>query len=148
MDCEYLFRCHLNTIPMNIEDVGQKIKKLRKLRGLTQRDMALRLFMEERNYAKIERGEKKTLDVFLIMEICKILEINVLDVLPAQDIREASPKPAGGQDFGRQLAEISEALKTTQHALVQIQVDLNRLQHAQLVFSQLLKQKLRRPINP
>lgn len=135
---------------MNIEDVGLKIKKLRKLRGMTQRDMAQRLFMEERNYAKIERGEKKTLDVFLLVEICKIIEINLLDILPLEGLmpsQEMIPEPGSLQDSGRQLAEFNELLKTTQEALVQVQVDLNRLQHAQLVFTQLLKQKLRRSVN-
>ena len=134
---------------MNIEDVGLKIKKLRKLRGMTQRDMAQRLFMEERNYAKIERGEKKTLDVFLLVEICKIIEINLLDILPLEGLmpkQELTPEANPLQDSGKQLAEFNELLKTTQEALVQVQVDLNRLQHAQLVFTQLLKQKLRRSV--
>lgn len=117
---------------------------------MTQRDMAQRLFMEERNYAKIERGEKKTLDVFLLVEICKIIEINPLDILPLEGLvpsQEIVAEPSPLQDSGKQLAEFNELLKTTREALIQVQVDLNRLQHAQLVFTQLLKQKFRRSVN-
>ncbi len=71
----------LNIVCMNISFVLENIKKRRKALGLTQKDVALRLFMDERTYSKIERGCKKSIDLTLIFNLAEILEIDVIDIL-------------------------------------------------------------------
>lgn len=66
---------------MNISFVLENIKKRRKALGLTQKDVALKLFMDERTYSKIERGCKKTLDLILIFNLAEILQIDVIEML-------------------------------------------------------------------
>jgi transcriptional regulator with XRE-family HTH domain len=54
-------------------EVLEKIKTLRLLKGYTQEYMATRLEMDPSNYGRIERGEAKlTLERFL--KICQILD--------------------------------------------------------------------------
>jgi transcriptional regulator with XRE-family HTH domain len=62
---------------MDLNFIRQRIRNLRKTAGITQRDMANRLFMDERTYAKMERGEKKSMDITLLAAIADILRIDV-----------------------------------------------------------------------
>ena len=39
-----------------MKDIGKKIRKIRKLKGFTQQDMADKLLMSQNNYSKIELG--------------------------------------------------------------------------------------------
>lgn len=59
---------------------GQKIRKIRDLKGFSQEYMALRLNMSQTNYSKIESDEVKlTLD--RLMEIGDIFGMDPLDIL-------------------------------------------------------------------
>lgn len=66
---------------MEIENIRKSIKQLRKAKGLTQKDMAARLFIDERTYSKIERGEQKSMDIRFVMSVAQILEMNPLNLL-------------------------------------------------------------------
>ena len=66
---------------MIIFDICKKIKAHRKEQGLTQKELANSLFMDERNYAKIERGQKKTLDVILLLSIAEALEVDIVKLI-------------------------------------------------------------------
>lgn len=66
---------------MKIDEIGTNIKNFRKASHLTQKEVAARLFMEERNYAKIERGEKKTLCITTLLSISEVLNVDLMDLL-------------------------------------------------------------------
>lgn len=66
---------------MEIENIRKNIKQLRKAKGFTQKDMAAKLFIDERTYSKIERGEQKSMDVRFILSVANILEMDPLNIL-------------------------------------------------------------------
>lgn len=66
---------------MNLSHIRSNIKKLRRAKGTTQREMALRLYMDERTYAKIERGVNKSMDIRLLSAIADILDTDVASLL-------------------------------------------------------------------
>ena len=59
---------------------GQKIRKIRDLKGFSQEYMALRLNMSQTNYSKIESDEVKLI-VDRLMEIGDIFGMDPLDIL-------------------------------------------------------------------
>ncbi len=69
------------TKTMNLSYIRSNIKRLRRIKGTTQREMALRLYMDERTYAKIERGVNKSMDIRLLSAIADILETDVSTLL-------------------------------------------------------------------
>lgn len=60
--------------------IGQKIKRVRELRGLSQSEMARRLHIEQSTYNRIESGETK-LDVDRLKQIAGELEMKPEDLL-------------------------------------------------------------------
>lgn len=66
---------------MTTSKICKKIKEHRTKKGMTQKELANALFMDERNYAKFERGQKKSIDVFLLQSIADVLKINILELL-------------------------------------------------------------------
>lgn len=65
---------------MNIA-MRTKIKTLREGKGISQSQMAEKLHMDERNYKRIESGEKKTMDTDMLFRIADILEVDATDLL-------------------------------------------------------------------
>jgi transcriptional regulator with XRE-family HTH domain len=58
-----------------------KIKTLREGKGISQSQMAERLNMDERNYMRIESGERKLMDTEMLMRIAEVLDVDVADLL-------------------------------------------------------------------
>ncbi|HET8573299.1 MAG TPA: helix-turn-helix transcriptional regulator [Edaphocola sp.] len=79
----------MNIKNINVSDIGQRIKKFRNAQGLTQQEVAQKLRIEVRNYAKIERGERKILDVLLILEIAFLLDADLMELLIGEEKRAA-----------------------------------------------------------
>src|SRR5690349_7289000 len=76
---------------MELTAIRCNIKKLRKLAGITQKEMAAKLFIEERTYSKIERGEQKSMDIRFVASIADILHTKVCTLL--QDPTEQARQP-------------------------------------------------------
>jgi transcriptional regulator with XRE-family HTH domain len=74
---------------MDITFIREKIKLLRRTKGITQKEMGNRLYMDERSYAKIERGEKKSIDILLLTSIADKLNVDI-EILLGKE----SPPPA------------------------------------------------------
>jgi transcriptional regulator with XRE-family HTH domain len=72
---------------MKSQIVLNNIKNKRKLLGITQKEMASKLYMDERTYSKIERGGKKTVDIAFISTIAELLQTDIATLLesPAED---------------------------------------------------------------
>lgn len=62
---------------MDLNSIRCNIKRLRKSARITQKEMAFKLFMDERTYSKFERGENKSMDIRLLASIAGILEIDL-----------------------------------------------------------------------
>jgi len=66
--------CSTNFMPY--KQTRKLIKKLRTIKGISQKEMAERLFMDERSYRRIENDEKKSLDPVLLIRICEALGLD------------------------------------------------------------------------
>lgn len=65
-------------------DIGNKIRKIRELKGLSQDYIASQLQMSQRAYSKLENNDIK-LDWQRIEAISKILEIEPIDLISFDD---------------------------------------------------------------
>ena len=65
---------------MTIIAEGQKIRKIREIRGYKQEYLADQLGMSAKSYGKIESGET-SLSISRLQQIAKVLEVDPLDVL-------------------------------------------------------------------
>lgn len=61
-------------------NVGHNIKKYRKLRNISQKEMAKKLNVTNTWLCKLENGNRNT-TIFRLMEIANILNINLLDLI-------------------------------------------------------------------
>ncbi len=59
---------------------SQKVKELRKHKGLSQNDMAVRLNIEQATYCKIENGATALL-ADMMVQIAEVLKLNPLEIL-------------------------------------------------------------------
>lgn len=71
-----------------IKLIGDRLRELRLIRKLTQKDLAGLLYMDTRTYSKLERGEKKSIDVTLLTQIAKHLEVNIIELLDDSNDKE------------------------------------------------------------
>jgi transcriptional regulator with XRE-family HTH domain len=58
-----------------------KIRTLREGKGFSQSQMAEKLNMDERNYKRIETGERKLMDTEMLMRIAEVLDVDAADLL-------------------------------------------------------------------
>jgi len=61
-----------------------RIREIRKLRGLTQKQVASRIGMEQTQYSRYERGENE-IKVNVLIDICKALNISADYLLNLND---------------------------------------------------------------
>lgn len=77
----------------NFKLLGATIRLIRKGRGYTQEYMAYRLNYKDKGiYAKLERGEIKSIDFFYLLELCNILNCNVNHVCYLSGIVSSRPE--------------------------------------------------------
>lgn len=65
--------CDINTLMNIAQSVGEKIKQARKLKGLTQKQVAEVFHMTQQQYSRFENGVFE-LNYQQIIEICKLLD--------------------------------------------------------------------------
>jgi transcriptional regulator with XRE-family HTH domain len=70
---------------MNIA-MRTKIKTLREGKGISQSQMADKLHMDERNYKRIENGEKKIMDTDLLMRLADALDVEPAELLTNETV--------------------------------------------------------------
>lgn len=106
---------------MDLHQVRSNIRLLRKSKGITQKEIACRLFMDERTYSKIERGEKKSIDVGLLTAIADILHTDITSLLrnTATENPATSAPPASIE-----MKEQITALQQTQTVLMEVIVGM------------------------
>jgi transcriptional regulator with XRE-family HTH domain len=113
----------ITILSMILTHIRSNIKRLRKSKGITQREMSLRLFMDERTYAKMERGTNKSMDIRILSSIAEVLETDITELLrePAdeknnrqetsrgQKLKAAGP--ADQQDLLQEVRELKKVIK-------------------------------------
>ena len=72
---------------MNQEKIGKFIAKVRKEKSMTQQELAKKLNITDRAISHWENGRSMP-DAGVILELCKILNINVNELLSAKKIKE------------------------------------------------------------
>ncbi len=65
---------------LNLTDIGNKLYKIRKNKGLTQAEVAEKAELSDRTYADIERGSTN-MRIETLLKICDALYITPNDVL-------------------------------------------------------------------
>lgn len=61
-----------------LKSFGAHLKKMRLAKGLSGAEFARRLFMDQPNYTRLEKGRVNP-SVYLIKKVCDVLEINVYE---------------------------------------------------------------------
>lgn len=74
---------------MDKQKIGDFIKQKRKEKGLTQKELADKLYITDRAISKWERGICCP-DISILKDLCKILDININELLSGNDIKEIS----------------------------------------------------------
>lgn len=67
-------------VPLSLARVGEKLRRLRELKGLRQESVAQELGMTTNGYGKIERGES-SITLERLEQIAAVLKISPLDIL-------------------------------------------------------------------
>ncbi|RYZ45933.1 MAG: XRE family transcriptional regulator [Sphingobacteriales bacterium] len=117
---------------MDIYHIRNNIKLLRRSRGITQKEIAVKLFMDERTYSKIERGEKKSMDIRLLSSIADILETDVFTLLRSPSETE---QPANLHTT----VVVDDEMYSHIHTLQQTQMDMmHEIKHIEERISQLI----------
>lgn len=97
---------------MNV--IGQKIKKLREEKGITQEAMAIHLDVTQSNYGRLEKDDRR-LNVVKLLKIVQILDVNI-NYLFNEIINDAEP----GEDmFNQANKEVYEILVESLKAEIQ-----------------------------
>jgi transcriptional regulator with XRE-family HTH domain len=117
---------------MDICHIRNNIKLLRRSKGITQKEIAVKLFMDERTYSKIERGEKKSMDIRLLSSIADILETDVFTLLQ-------SPSTNTESIHNQHPVMVDDEMYSHIHSLQQTQMDLMlEIKHIEESISQLI----------
>ena len=74
---------------MNKQKIGDFIKKKRKEKGLTQKELAEKLEITDRAISKWERGINCP-DISLLKDLCKILETDINELLSGKELDKVS----------------------------------------------------------
>lgn len=61
--------------------IRERIKITREQKGVSPVDMAMSLHMDERNYKRIESGERKNLDIELLEKIATLLGVDFVEFI-------------------------------------------------------------------
>jgi transcriptional regulator with XRE-family HTH domain len=117
---------------MDICHIRNNIKLLRRSKGITQKEIAVKLFMDERTYSKIERGEKKSMDIRLLSSIADILETDVLTLIHG-------PSNTAEALHNQHAALVDDEMYSHIHSLQQTQMDMMlEIKHIEESISQLI----------
>lgn len=68
-----------NDTKIFLERLGNRITALRKSKGISQKELALRMYTDKTNLRKLEKG-KRNATVSTLLKICDGLEISMSDL--------------------------------------------------------------------
>jgi len=90
---------------MNI--IGQKIKKLREQKNITQETMAIQLDVTQSNYGRLEKDDRR-LNVVKLLKIARILDVNITYLF--NDMASTDTAAAGNDNFNHANKEVYDIL--------------------------------------
>jgi len=99
---------------MNI--IGQKIKKLREEKGITQETMAIQLDVTQSNYGRLEKDDRR-LNVVKLLKIAKILDININHLF--NEVISENFEPGNEEVFSQANKEVYDILVNSLRAEIQ-----------------------------
>ena len=125
-----------------MENVGQKIRKLRELRNYTQEYMALNLNITQTAYCKIEKEESR-LTIDRLKEISEVLDVEPLQLLtfderlflPSVSSKQTREKRIAGSDNMRQLYQQEEKDEQMSFRMQQLESEIVMLRGLLVNFS-------------
>lgn len=68
-----------------MDTIGQRIRKLREAKGITQEEMAGHLGVTQSNYGRLEKKDDR-LNIVKLMEISRVLKVSIPDLLPGMKV--------------------------------------------------------------
>ncbi len=102
---------------LNLTDIGNKLYKIRKSKGLTQAEVAEKADFSDRTYADIERGSTN-MRIETLLKICEALNVTPNDILVTETNISVSEK-----DIASALNACSNNEKETALKLLSVYVD-------------------------
>ncbi len=88
---------------MNV--IGQKIKKLREEKGITQEAMALQLDVTQSNYGRLEKDDRR-LNVVKLLKIVRILNTNISYIFNESDVNTTAAEGANLNNTNKEVYDI------------------------------------------
>lgn len=89
---------------MNV--IGQRIKKLREEKGITQDAMAVQLDVTQSNYGRLEKDDRR-LNVVKLLKIARILDVNIMYMFNGMaESGNEQPKESGLTQTNKEVYEI------------------------------------------
>lgn len=78
--------------PLSNSQVGDRIRKIREEKSLSQTEIAEYIGMTKSSYAKYERGERKRFDRELLLRISEALDVGIEEIIGIENLvlRESS----------------------------------------------------------
>ncbi len=78
-------------MPYDIEEIGNRIRQLRRDQGITQAQMAMKLNISDRHLRRIEAGEKGP-SIDILVEIASLFNVSldyiIMDKQPQSDLKK------------------------------------------------------------
>jgi len=101
---------------LNLTDIGNRLYKIRKAKGLTQAEVAEKADFSDRTYADIERGSTN-MRLETLLKICDALNITPNDILVTETNISISEK-----DIASALSDCSNNEKETALKLLDVYI--------------------------
>jgi transcriptional regulator with XRE-family HTH domain len=123
------------------KSIGNKIKKIRIQKNLTQEDLAEKLYMTPAGYGKIERGDTD-LTIKKLEQICDVLEISVFDMITFDETNIFNVTHSVHGVWGHINTYNTQKDEATQQLIQTLTADKNELRQQIKEQSEMIKQLL------
>ena len=118
-----------------LDTIGQKIEKIRKLKGFSQEYIANKLRISQNSFSKIERGETK-ITLKKLNEICKVLEIDI-EILkrfdPFQELKQLAEVESASDLIAIILSSFDRVVKLYEDLLIEKDERIKDLEYTILI---------------
>lgn len=88
---------------MNV--IGQRIKKLREEKGITQEAMAAQLDVTQSNYGRLEKDDRR-LNVVKLLKIARLLDVNLMYLFNGMAEVNNQPQESGINQTNKEVYDI------------------------------------------
>ena len=125
--------------------VGEKIKKVRELRGYTQEHMAHSLGITQAAYSKLEKDENR-INLDRLEEVAKLLEMEVADILTFDEkkvFHSISHNQTGGETKSGIFYMDSKLIANYEETITHLKEEIKVLRKEKADLLELLKGKLK-----